>query len=77
MSVDRSASRSFPLTYCGHCAFLRQSPAGLRVLIGPYRNRHDPYRFPRHFPSVESQLALIIQAHLDHDAVDHLAGQAH
>jgi L-ascorbate metabolism protein UlaG (beta-lactamase superfamily) len=75
MSVDRSASRLFRLTYSGHCAFLRESPAGLRVLIDPYRNGHDHYRFPRHFPSVESHLALITQAHLDHAAVDRLAGQ--
>jgi L-ascorbate metabolism protein UlaG (beta-lactamase superfamily) len=62
------SSPALTLTYYGHCAFLWQSPQGVRVLSDPYRNRHDRYWFTRQFPAVDSDLALITHAHFDHDA---------
>lgn len=61
------------LTYYAHCAFLWQTPQGARVLIDPYRNRHDRYWFTRQFPPVDCDLALITHAHFDHDAAPSLA----
>jgi L-ascorbate metabolism protein UlaG (beta-lactamase superfamily) len=69
---DSPTAGQLSLTYYGHCAFLWASPTGRRVLIDPYRNRHDRYWFLRQFPAVESDLALITHAHFDHDAADHL-----
>jgi L-ascorbate metabolism protein UlaG (beta-lactamase superfamily) len=57
------------LTYYAHCAFLWQTPQGVRVLVDPYRNRHDRYWFTRRFPQVACDLALVTHAHFDHDAV--------
>jgi L-ascorbate metabolism protein UlaG (beta-lactamase superfamily) len=64
------------LTYYAHCAFLWQTPQGVRVLVDPYRNRHDRYWFTREFPPVECDLALITHAHFDHDAVPSLPESA-
>ena len=72
MHRDSPTPGRLSLTYYGHCAFLWVSPAGLRVLIDPYRNRHDRHWFLHQFPTVESDLALITHAHFDHDAADHL-----
>ncbi len=72
MPGDSPTAGQLSLTYYGHCAFLWESPTGLRVLIDPYRNRHDRYWFLRQFPTVESDLTLITHAHFDHDAADHL-----
>jgi L-ascorbate metabolism protein UlaG (beta-lactamase superfamily) len=72
MSSGGPTAPAFTLTYYGHCAFLWESPAGVRVLADPYRNRRDRYWFRRHFPTVEAHLALITHAHFDHDAADHL-----
>jgi L-ascorbate metabolism protein UlaG (beta-lactamase superfamily) len=60
------------LTYYAHCAFLWQTPQGVRVLVDPYRNRHDRYWFTRQFPPVECDMALITHAHFDHDATPSL-----
>lgn len=60
------------LTYYAHCAFLWQTRRGLRVLVDPYRNRHDRYWFTRAFPPVECDLVLVTHAHFDHDAVSSL-----
>lgn len=60
------------LTYYGHCAFLWETAAGVRILIDPYRNERDSYWFLHHFPNVECDLSLITHAHFDHDAYDHL-----
>ncbi len=61
------------LTYYGHCTFLWQTPEGVRVLIDPYRNRHDRYWFTRRFPDVPCDLALVTHAHFDHDATPEMA----
>lgn len=66
------SSSGLTLTYYGHCAFLWQSPQGIRVLSDPYRNRHDRYWFTRQFPALDSDLALITHAHFDHDAAPNL-----
>ena len=60
------------LTYYGHCAFLWQTAAGLRVLADPYRNQADRYWFTRQFPQVQCDLGLITHAHFDHDAAERL-----
>jgi L-ascorbate metabolism protein UlaG (beta-lactamase superfamily) len=73
MAASPASSASVSLTYYGHCAFLWQTPGGVRVLIDPYRNRHDRYWFTRHFPDVPCDLALITHAHFDHDATPELA----
>ena len=73
MTTSPVLSASVSLTYYGHCAFLWQTPGGVRVLIDPYRNRHDRYWFTRRFPDVPCDLALITHAHFDHDATPELA----
>jgi L-ascorbate metabolism protein UlaG (beta-lactamase superfamily) len=72
MSPPQVAEAPLTLTYYAHCAFLWQTPQGVRVLIDPYRNRHDRYWFTRQFPHVECDLALVTHAHFDHDAVPSL-----
>jgi len=73
MAVRSISPTSVSLTYYGHCAFLWQTPDGVRVLIDPYRNRHDRYWFTRRFPDVPCDLAMITHAHFDHDAAPDLA----
>jgi len=73
MAVNPTSPTPVSLTYYGHCAFLWQTPDGVRVLIDPYRNRHDRYWFTRRFPDVPCDLALITHAHFDHDATHDLA----
>lgn len=73
MSQTQAPSSAVSLTYYGHCAFLWQTAQGVRVLIDPYRNRHDRYWFTRRFPDVPCDLALITHAHFDHDATPELA----
>jgi L-ascorbate metabolism protein UlaG (beta-lactamase superfamily) len=67
-----TAPDALTLTYYAHCAFLWHTPRNVRVLIDPYRNRHDRYWFTRQFPPVECDLALITHAHFDHDAAPSL-----
>jgi len=73
MAANPALSAAVSLTYYGHCAFLWQTPDGVRVLIDPYRNRHDRYWFTRRFPDVPCDLALITHAHFDHDATPELS----
>jgi L-ascorbate metabolism protein UlaG (beta-lactamase superfamily) len=72
MSVLSLAPGQVRLTYYAHCAFLWQTPQGVRVLSDPYRNQHDRYWFTRPFPPVDCDLALITHTHFDHDAVSRL-----
>ncbi len=60
------------LTYYGHCAFLWENEAGLRVLADPYRNISGRYWFTHLFPDVGCDLGLITHAHFDHDAAERL-----
>lgn len=71
-TAPQTPDASVTLTYYAHCAFLWQTPQGVRVLTDPYRNRHDRYWFTREFPPVECDLALITHTHFDHDATDAL-----
>lgn len=64
-----TTTESLTLTFYGHCAFVWQTAAGVRVLTDPYRNIQGRYWFYRQFPRVESDLALVTHAHFDHDAV--------
>ena len=73
MAANPASSASVSLTYYGHCAFLWQTPDGVRALIDPYRNRHDRYWFTRRFPEAPCDLALVTHAHFDHDATPELA----
>jgi L-ascorbate metabolism protein UlaG (beta-lactamase superfamily) len=73
MTETPPSALALTLTYYGHCAFLWQTPQGVRALIDPYRNLPpDRYWFARRFPEVECDLALITHAHFDHDAADRL-----
>lgn len=73
MTTPQTPNTSVTLTYYGHCAFVWHTAQGVRVLIDPYRNRHDRYWFTRRFPDVPCDLALITHAHFDHDASPVLA----
>ena len=72
MGLESGAGGRATLTYYGHCAFMWESPEGVRVLIDPYRNRHDYYWFLHRFPSVECDLALVTHSHFDHSATGEL-----
>ncbi|MEE8301536.1 MAG: MBL fold metallo-hydrolase [Candidatus Tectomicrobia bacterium] len=72
MTALPTSDAQVTLTYYAHCAFLWQTPQGVRVLTDPYRNQHDRYWFTRPFPRVECDLALITHTHFDHDAVSRL-----
>jgi L-ascorbate metabolism protein UlaG (beta-lactamase superfamily) len=72
VSAQALADGQVRLTYYAHCAFLWQTPQGVRVLTDPYRNQHDRYWFTRPFPVVDCDLALVTHRHFDHDAVSRL-----
>ena len=60
------------IEFYGHMAFKITSPAGIRILIDPWRN--DPSGawglwFPKPFPEIEVDIVLSTHAHFDHDAV--------
>ena len=62
------------LTYYGHCAFLWNSPQGVRVLIDPFGNSPERRWFLHPFPSVEADVVLVTHDHFDHNAVQGLSG---
>ena len=69
---DSSTPGKVKLTYYGHMAFKITSPAGLEILIDPWRN--DPSGawglwFPHEFPEIKVDAVLSTHAHFDHDAV--------
>ena len=60
------------LDFFGHMAFRIVSPAGLTIVVDPWRN--DPSGawgawFPKEFPEIAADLVLSTHAHFDHDAV--------
>ncbi|MGI9522415.1 MAG: MBL fold metallo-hydrolase [Hyphomicrobiaceae bacterium] len=59
------------LTYYGASSFLIKSPAGITILIDPWRNhpsgKWDWYR--GEFPEIEVDIVTSTHAHFDHDAV--------
>jgi len=72
MTQPQHAKSPVTVTYFGHCAFLWETPQGLRALADPYRNQADRYWFTRRFPDVACDVGMITHAHFDHDAADRL-----
>jgi L-ascorbate metabolism protein UlaG (beta-lactamase superfamily) len=69
---DPSKPGPVTITYYGHMAFKITSPAGLEILIDPWRN--DPSGtwglwFHDEFPGIAVDAVLSTHAHFDHDAV--------
>ena len=63
------------LEYLGHCAFRLTTPAGVRIVVDPFRNAEDHQRwFLRPSPSVEADVLVITHPHFDHDAVESIPG---
>lgn len=62
------------LQYLAHSAFKLTTPAGLRVVIDPWRNPERGRWFVRTFPATEANLVVITHDHFDHDAVDRITG---
>jgi len=61
------------IEFYGHDAFKITSPAGLTVLIDPWRNDPTgvyPKWFLNEFPAIRVDVVLSTHAHFDHDAVD-------
>ena len=59
------------LAYFGGSAFRITSPAGLTIMIDPWRNppRGDRAWFLHDFPDVEVDIGISTHAHFDHDAL--------
>ena len=69
---DSATAGSVKLTFYGHMAFKITSPAGLEILVDPWRN--DPSGawglwFHTPFPEIPVDAVLSTHAHFDHDAV--------
>jgi L-ascorbate metabolism protein UlaG (beta-lactamase superfamily) len=65
------------IEFYGHDAFKVTSPAGLTVLIDPWRNDSTglyPKWFLREFPAIRVDIVLSTHAHFDHDAVNRPQG---
>src|SRR5579863_3968196 len=61
------------IVFYGHDAFKITSPAGLTVLVDPWRNDptgHYPKWFLNEFPALRVDIVLSTHAHFDHDAVE-------
>ncbi len=64
------------LEYLGHCAFRLTTPAGVRIVVDPFRNSGNEQRwFLRPSPPVEADVLVITHPHFDHDAVDSIPGE--
>ena len=71
-----SAAGPVTIDYFGHCAFKITTPAGLTLMVDPWRN--DPSGafglwFGRPFPREAVDVCLSTHAHFDHDALYHVA----
>jgi L-ascorbate metabolism protein UlaG (beta-lactamase superfamily) len=65
------------IEFYGHDAFKVTSPAGLTVLIDPWRSDSTglyPKWFLRGFPAIRVDIVLSTHAHFDHDAVERPKG---
>jgi L-ascorbate metabolism protein UlaG (beta-lactamase superfamily) len=74
---DPTASGEVHIEFYGHDAFKITSPAGLTVLIDPWRNDSTgqyPKWFLHEFPPIRVDVVLSTHAHFDHDAVDRPSG---
>jgi L-ascorbate metabolism protein UlaG (beta-lactamase superfamily) len=61
------------IEFYGHDAFKITSPAGLTVLVDPWRNDPTgfyPKWFLNEFPALRIDIVLSTHAHFDHDAID-------
>jgi L-ascorbate metabolism protein UlaG (beta-lactamase superfamily) len=61
------------IEFYGHNAFKITSPAGLTLLIDPWRNDQTgayPKWFLNEFPALQVDIVLSTHAHFDHDAVE-------
>src|SRR5271167_131332 len=70
---DPTRSGAVKIEFYGHDAFLITSPAGLTVLIDPWRNDPTglyPKWFLTEFPALRVDIVLSTHAHFDHDAVE-------
>ena len=69
--VDPNLAGPVELSYFGASSFRIKSPAGVTIIIDPWRNhpsgKWDWYR--GNFPEVEVDIACSTHAHFDHDAV--------
>ena len=67
------ADGTVKLDYFGHCALRLTSPAGLTIMVDPWRNDPSGYWgiwFPKPFPKTTADIALSTHTHFDHDALD-------
>jgi L-ascorbate metabolism protein UlaG (beta-lactamase superfamily) len=70
---DPTRSGDVKIEFYGHDAFKITSPAGLTVLIDPWRNDPTglyPKWFLNEFPALRVDIVLSTHAHFDHDAVE-------
>lgn len=72
---ERTGSGAIELAYFAGSAFRITSPAGLTIMIDPWRNppwgNWDWYHYE--FPKVEVDIGLSTHAHFDHDALHFLS----
>jgi L-ascorbate metabolism protein UlaG (beta-lactamase superfamily) len=74
---DPTRSGDIRIEFYGHAAFKITSPAGLTVLIDPWRNDPTglyPKWFLNEFPALRVDIVLSTHAHFDHDAVERAQG---
>ena len=65
-----SAGGKVLVDYFGHSSVRITSPAGITLLIDPWRNDADwGWWFAKDFPEVEVDIAISTHAHFDHDAL--------
>src|ERR1700757_2671825 len=74
---DPARPGDIKIEFYGHDAFKITSPAGLTVLIDPWRNDSTglyPKWFLSEFPAIRVDIVLSTYAHFDHDAVERPKG---
>jgi L-ascorbate metabolism protein UlaG (beta-lactamase superfamily) len=74
---DPARSGDVGLAFYGHDAFKITSPAGLTILVDPWRNDPSgvyPKWFLSDFPAIRVDVVLSTHAHFDHDAVERPRG---
>lgn len=74
-TADGGAASTVRLRYMGHAAFMILTPAGLRIVIDPFRNPAlRPRWFKRRFPPVRANLVAVTHDHFDHNAAKAVKG---
>ena len=75
-SADMERPEGVGMEYLGHCGFRFTTPAGVRIVVDPFRNSEGGQRwFLRPSPPVEADVLVITHPHFDHDAVDSVPGE--